>query len=433
MCSFIGMPSALIKSSHCDHLINALIPLTVAWHLSKDNRQLGLIALFTWIVLQLMRRIFSLVQNGAGRETWLSWCLLLGLMLFNVRNIVLRDDYRGPVIFLLIGTGLLLGSQFNQRQWKGLLAWLAFSIVPIGMFFAIQLGPPGTWLAQAVACPEHQGASVMFCSYYRLVQTSMGSINRLATLTTVLSLAAWYSATLTSRLWSRLAFLLIAALGYWIILGTDSRMAMVAMPTAVLLSWLVLRLRQRFTLKQWLISVVTASPLLALLAWEWVIKSGLESDVMRVRIATCWIRRSMFRSTERFWMGAGYDTSSLREACHHINPDRSFGHAHNTIAQIAGNHGLLGLISLLGFTALIAFGLWRQLQMEHQPLKWSPWTTTQWSEVSLGLNLALLICALSTTVQEFSPVNQVLIGLVAGAACVNTSSPNNRESKVFKA
>ena len=80
--------------------------------------------------------------------------------------------------------------------------------------------------------------------------------------------------------------------------------------------------------------------------------------------------------------------------------------------------GLLGLIGLLGLTALIAVGLWRQLQTTPQPLKWSPWTTTQWSEVSLGLNLALLICALSTTVQEFSPVNQWLIGLIAGSACV---------------
>ena len=412
------MPSALIKGSHCDHLINALIPLTVAWHLSEESRQLGLLALFTWIVLQLVSRIFAMLQNGAGRETWLSWCLLLGLMLFNVRNIVLRDDYRGPVIFLLIGIGLLLGSQFNQRQWKGLLAWLAFSIVPIGLFFAIQLGQPGTWLAPVGACEGHPDTSAMFCTYYQQVQSSMGSINRLATLTTVLSLAAWYSAALTARLWSRLAYLLIAALGYWIILGTDSRMAVVAVPIAILLPWLGLRLRQRFTRKQRLISVMTASALLAFIAWEWVIKAGLGSDVMRVRIAICWIRRGMFRSTERFWMGSGYDTSSIREACHHINPDRSFGHAHNTIAQIAGNHGLLGLIGLLGLTALIGVGLWRQLQTTPQPLKWSPWTTTQWSEVSLGLNLALLICALSTTVQEFSPVNQWLIGLIAGSACV---------------
>ena len=412
------MPSGLIKASQSDHLINSLIPVTVVLHLAAGSRQLGLLALFAWIVLQLLRRIRVLIQEGARRETWMSWCVLLGLFLFNVRNIVLRDDYRGPVIFLLIGIGLLLGSQFNQRQWRALLAWLAFSIVPIGLFFAIQLGQPGEWLAPAGACEGHLGTSAMFCTYYQQVKSSMGSINRLATLTTFLSLAAWYSAALSAQLWSRLAHLLIAALGYWIILGTDSRMAMLAVPIAILFPWLGLRVHQRFTLKQWLISVVSASALLAFAAWEWVIKAGLGSDVMRVRIATCWVRRGMFRSTERFWMGSGYDTSSIREACHHIHPDHSFGHAHNSIAQIAGNHGLVGLIGLIGFTALVLHGLWRQLQQREHRLSWSPWDSTQWGEISLGLNLALLFCALATTAQEFSPVNQLLIGLVAGSSCI---------------
>ena len=427
------MPSGLIKRSPCDHLINGLIPITVALHLSGSTRQLGLLALFAWIVLQLLSRIIALVQRGAARETWLSWCLLLGLVFFNVRNIVLRDDYRGPVIFLLIGTGLLLGSQFNQRQWRELLNWLAVSIVPIGLFFAIELGHPGNWLVPVGACQEHLGTSAMFCAYYERVQTSMGSINRLATLTTVLTLAAWYSSSVSRRLWSRAASLMLAALGYWIILGTDSRMAVVAVPIAIVLPWLGLRLYQRFTLKQWLISLVTTSILMAFAAWEWVIKSGIGSDTMRLRMAKCWIRQGMFRSTERFWMGSGYDTSSISEACHHINPDNSFGHAHNTIAQIAGNHGLLGLIGLIALVALIGSGLWRQVQIGPQHLRWTPWGSTDWSEISLGWNLALLICALSTTVQEFSPVNQLLIGLVAGSACIvlpadnRSGMPENQE------
>ena len=62
----------------------------------RGSRQLGLLALFTWIVLQLVSQIFAMLQNGAGRETWLSWCLLLGLMLFNVRIIVLATTTRAP-------------------------------------------------------------------------------------------------------------------------------------------------------------------------------------------------------------------------------------------------------------------------------------------------------------------------------------------------
>ena len=120
----------------------------------------------------------------------------------------------------------------------------------------------------------------------------------------------------------------------------------------------------------------------------------------------------MLNFSERLLMGSGYDTSGLREACESVRPGHSFGHAHNTVAQIAGNHGLLGLIVLLALTGSILRGLWRQRRTESTP-RWSPWGTTSWFEISLALNLALVFCALSTTVQEFSPVNQLLIGLVA--------------------
>ena len=196
-------------------------------------------------------------------------------------------------------------------------------------------------------------------------------------------------------------------------------MAVVVVPIAIVLPWLGLRLRQRLGMNQWLLALLGTATFLLFAAWETVIKSGFFSnDIMRLRMATCWIRKGMFRSSERFWMGSGFDTSNLREACNYIRPISSFGRAHNTFAQIAGNHGLLGLIGLFVFTALIVHGLWNQLHYFEHGLDWSPWTSTGWGEISLGLNLALLLCALSTTVQEFSPVNQLLIGLVAGSACV---------------
>ena len=401
------MLPGLIKDAHSDHLINCLIPATVALHLSRDTREIGLLALFAWIVLQLLNRIITLNRQKCPHETWLSWSVILGLLLFNVRNIVLRDDYRGPVLVLLIGIGLLLGSQFSQRQWRNLLVWLAVSILPIGLFFTIQLGLRSDW-----------SISSIFSTYYELVKPSMGSINRLATLSTFLTLAAWYSSTISRSRWRQAANLVFAVIGYWIVLGTDSRMAISAVPVAILLPWLGLRLYQRFSIKQWLSAILGATALLAVGAWEIVVKSGIESDTQRLRIASCWIRKGMFRSTERFWMGSGFNTDSISEACESIRPGNPFGHAHNTLAQIAGNHGLLGLIGLLAFTAVIVHGLWRQLPREQHRLDWSPWNSTEWGEISLGLNLALLFCALSTTVQEFSPVNQLLIGLVAGSACV---------------
>ena len=390
-----------------NHLINCLLPLTVALQLSKESRGLSLLVFLTWIVFQLSNRIWSLIANGATRETWLSWTAMLGLILFNARNIVMRDNYRGSIIILLIGTGLLLGSQFNQKQWRNLLTWLSISTIPIALFFAIQSGIPGDWSFLS-----------FYKTYYELTQPSMGSIIRLSTLTTFLTLASWYSATLANKIWSKSSYLFLAGIGYWITLGTNSRMAIATIPVAIALPWLGLRLAHRLTRKQWLFSLLTTVSLFAFGAWELTIKAGLTSDVMRLRMANCWISQGMLSSWERLWFGSGFDTSRIREACHYIRPGQSFGHAHNTIAQIAGNHGLLGLTVLIAFTALIVHGLWRQLQPQQHQLEWSPWSSTNWAEISLGLNLALLFCALSTTVQEFSPVNQFLIGLVAGSACI---------------
>ena len=100
--------------------------------------------------------------------------MLLALVLLQARNIILRDDYRGPVLFLLIGSGLLIGSQLTQRSWQLLLSWMSLAIAPIALFFAIQLSASGDWSVQS-----------MFDLYYATIQRSLGSINRLATLTTL--------------------------------------------------------------------------------------------------------------------------------------------------------------------------------------------------------------------------------------------------------
>ena len=133
----------------------------------------------------------------------------------------------------------------------------------------------------------------------------------------------------------------------------------------------------------------------------------------------------MLQTGERIVMGSGYDTSGLREACEFVRTGQSFLHAHNTLAQIAGNHGTLGLIVLIGMTTLIIRCLWHQHNQQvavSAPIDWSPWRSTSWLEASLGINLGLLICTLSTTVHEFSPVNQLLIGVMAGSACINPTA-----------
>ena len=382
------------------------MPLSVALHLTKQSRELGLISLFAWLVLQMSAAIRKLILKSSTQATLLAWGGLLGFLLLNARNVIERDDYRGPVKFLLILIGLLIGSQFTKKQWLSLLRWLSITIIPIAAWFSWKMHLNDDWAIKSI-----------FRIYYEHTQQSMGSINRLATTAGLLTLSAWYSSTQMHKIPARTASLMIAFAGYLIILGTGSRMAIIAVPIAIFVPWLWVRINNRLSTKQLIIASIAALGLTGSFAWHFVIaKSFATSDVMRLRMASCWIHRGMLKPTERFWIGTGFDSAKLSEACEYIRPGHPFGHAHNTFANIAGHHGLLGLIVLISFSVLVAYGLWRQQRASTQILSWSPFNSTSWAEISLGLNLTLLIFAASTTIYIFSPINQILIGLVAGSA-----------------
>ena len=389
-----------------DDLINALIPLSVALHLTKQSRELGLISLFVWLVLQMSAAMRKLILKSSTQATLLAWGGLLGFLLLNARNVIERDDYRGPVKFLLILIGLLIGSQFNKKQWLSLLRWLGIAIIPIATWFAWKMYLNDIWSLTSI-----------YNIYYRHTQQSMGSINRFSAAAGLFTLSAWYSATQSRLIPAKAAQTLLACLGYSIVLGTGSRMAIIAVPIAIFVPWLWMRINNRLSTKQLIFASIAALGLTGSLAWLFVIKKSFAtSDVMRLRMASCWIHKGMLKPTERFWIGTGFDSAKLREACEYIRPGAPFGHAHNTFANIAGHHGLLGLIVLISFSILVMYGLWRQQQASTQILSWSPFNSTSWAEISLGLNLTLLIFAVSTTIYVFSPINQVLIGLAAGSA-----------------
>ncbi|ABI45657.1 O-antigen ligase [Synechococcus sp. CC9311] len=389
-----------------DDLINALIPFSVALHLTKQSRELGLISLFAWLVLQMSAAIRKLILKSSTQATLVAWGGLLGFLLLNARNVIERDDYRGPVQFLLILTGLLISSQFSKKQWLSLLRWLGIAIIPIATWFAWRMHLNDDWSIRSI-----------YRIYYEYTKQSMGSINRLATTAGLLTLSAWYSTTQMHQIPARAASLIIAFAGYLIVLGTGSRMAIIAVPIAISIPWLWMRINNRLSAKQLIITSIATLGLTGSLAWHFVIAKGFaSSDVMRLRMASCWIDKGMLKPTERFWIGTGFDSAKLREACEYIRPGSPFGHAHNTLANIAGHHGLLGIIVLISFSMLVAYGLLRQQRVSTKIFSWPPFNSTSWAEISLGLNLTLLIFAASTTIYVSSPINQVLIGLGAGSA-----------------
>jgi hypothetical protein len=113
--------------------------------------------------------------------------------------------------------------------------------------------------------------------------------------------------------------------------------------------------------------------------------------------------------------------------CYHIPDFRgqygTIGHAHNTFAHIAGQHGFLGLIALIILILLVVRGLRGQFisVQPRLPLPLSLSGTT-WAEAALGVNLALALNFLATTIHISNQINQVLIGLLAATA-INAVSP----------
>ena len=109
----------------------------------------------------------------------------------------------------------------------------------------------------------------------------------------------------------------------------------------------------------------------------------------------------------------------------------TIGHAHNTFAQIAGQHGILGIISLLILVLLVVIGLRTQLANVRGVLPLGPEGMT-WAEAALGINLALAFTSFTTTIFIYSHLNQVLIGLLAATAFVDSghSIDKRMESRV---
>jgi hypothetical protein len=142
------------------------------------------------------------------------------------------------------------------------------------------------------------------------------------------------------------------------------------------------------------------------------------SDFRRMEAARCWFAL-MFSGRNRFIFGVGYGSEKPNQFCYHIPDFRgelgTIGHAHNTVAQMGGQHGILGILALFLVVLTVVLGLRRQLAGVPLSLPLGPRGTT-WAEVSLGLNFALAFNALATTIHISNQVNQVLIGLLAATA-----------------
>ena len=398
--------------------VDVLLPISIVLHTFQDKplktTSLGLLVI--WMTWRLLVPLLQGVINGDRNfeeKFQTPLILLLGLLLINTRMITLRTDLQGAVQFLLIALGVLVGSLLSQRQWKHTLTWLGIASLPLSFLF----------LHEAIA----SGFPLVLSSVKPIFNTRLdgyGSLNRFATLLVMVTMASWYSFILNRGLLIKGITLAGAISGYLLCVGSGSRMATWAVPISALMAWLVMRLKGR-SKKFWALAISLIALLaIALILWWYLgpnVRDNVYSDSHRLAAAVCWLS-GMLSGNNRFIYGVGWSNEKLNEFCYHIpNHDHTLGHlghGHNTLAQMGGHHGLLGIIALMMLVILIVRGLLRQQSSIREVLPLG-FRGTTWPEMALGINFALAFNALSTTIHHRSQVNQILIGLLAATAlCV---------------
>ena len=394
--------------------VDALLPISIVLHVYKSSREAGVGLLVIWLAWRLLDGLLSGYDNqqrSVGFQAHLG--LFLGLLLVNARQIALRDDVQGPSQFLLIALGFVIGGLLGARAWRVTLGWLALASLPLLALFLAE--------AHATSMPLSLAQLEII---YNTTMRGHGGINRFATLVLMLTTCAWYFTLFGQTQLSRAGGILSFISGYVLCLGSGSRTAIYGAPLAAFLAWVVTRLQGRRNQMLTRFLLGACGLFVVLLLWWFVLSpeaaTNRGSDLLRMEAARCWLS-IMFSGKERFLFGVGYGSEIPNRICYHIPDFRgqfgTIGHAHNTFAHIAGQHGLLGLIALMILIVLIVQGLRGQF------VALRPWlprplglAATPWAEAALGLNLTLALNAVATTIHISNQINQVLIGLLAASA-----------------
>ena len=392
-----------------DRNLDALLPLIFSLQLFSDREVLATGLLIIWLALRLTSQGLHQRRNGSP------WAIvLLGLLLVNVRVIVLREESSpsGPSDLLLVMLGLAAGAERAPLAWRASLQWIGVGSLALAAL--LLLFWPGTLYP-----------SLDFEAVLTQQPLGVGGLNRFGTLVMLLTLCSAYGGLLEPKRWKAWVLLAIAVVGYAVCLRTDSRLAALGPPLAMGLAYLSTRLLGRLGWRRTLITGLGCGAAISTLMglWWFVAGSGsqlnLVSDLGRLQAARCWASIS-FSGHNRFLWGIGYGDRS-RQFCaeatalargHNWNP---MGHAHNTAAQILGDTGMLGLLAFCLVVAMLALALGRRLRELNHELPWG-WQGFSLTEAAVGLNLLLLFNVLTTTVHLINPATQCLIGYLAATA-----------------
>ncbi|MCP9885705.1 O-antigen ligase family protein [Synechococcus sp. ATX 2A4] len=403
-------PKRLLSRLWVIQVYDALLPVVITLHSFTEGRKPALGLLVIWMSIRLVNKLVPQFRQPPWRPPLEA--ILLALLLVNTRVIVLREDVDGPTNFLLIALGFVIGSSQGLREWRASFGWLALT----PLLLAINI------------LNRHSAASILSSSFvkdvYEAVMDGHGGINRFATILMLVTLSAAAFSLLARSLSGRVFGTTAALAGYALCVGTDSRLAQIAPPLALVIGMAAARWKKGFT--RFVLFLFGAAATAALLVGSWWFlfapdaSINQSSDLGRLRAGACWLSL-MFTGNNRFIYGVGYGAKA-NEMCSHLREGGGFGHAHNTIAQVGGQLGLLGILAFLIVVIVISMGLRRQALSVACP-SGQPRFHLAFFQAAVSLNVLLLLNALATTIYRSNQVTQCLIGFLAATSLCLFTTP----------
>lgn len=406
----VCLPNLLLSRLWAIQAYDGILPIVITLHSFTEGRKPALGLLVIWMAIRLTNQMVAKFRTHSLQPPLEA--ILLALLLVNTRLIVLREDIDGPTTFLLIAIGFMIGASQSLRAWRFSFGWLA--LTPL--------------LLMAYFLQHHSAASLWSTTYvrdvYEATMDGHGGINRFATILMLLTLSSASYSLLSRSFLERLIGTTTAVVGYALCVSTDSRLAQIAPPVALLIGWVAARWRRGSTK---FLSVVFASAAMAVMvigSWWFFLAPDANinqsSDLGRLRAGACWLSL-MFTGANRFLYGVGYGPQA-NDMCSHLREGGGFGHAHNTIAQIGGQLGVLGIMAFLIVVILVSMGLRRQFQSIASRCDTTP-SHLAFFQVAVSLNVLLLLNTLATTIYRTNQVTQCLIGFLAATSLCLFSAP----------
>ena len=390
-------------------LIDILPAAGIALNASSQYRFLSLSFLTLWLGLRCTIRILQSGNKRLTPKSLLPQILLTSLFFLSARTLIREDDNAGAVVYIVIATAFLVGSELGAQRGARLLQLLSIGTLLLSggilanaiIHFAVPLTSP--WQAGWLTLYNNESLQLPF-----------GRINSFGAILALLSTLSFYAARSTSLPMLRIVHALGALMTFILCLATESRTAAGTPILAILIAWgLVQAPRLIQQGRGWLKPALRYGlpALVVTTFWQVAIqpdiasglKSELDSSFGRFSQWTCWINNSILDGNNKILFGQGFDLSKFIDSC-----DNNI--AESGLIQIVSQHGLLGLITLTILSINTITAVNRQQK-------------SNWKEMCVGTSLVIVMSNLTTPVYLGSYWNAALSGLILGFAFIEPEDP----------